>query len=101
MSLLEHPDAQALLADATLTLLRRLLRGEKVWQAHREHFYQQATRNGFTVTQVVGRIGVLDAVLIALALGSALHSTSWAAVALVISAAAVGLTLRAFAKGRP
>ena len=89
------------LADATLTLLRRLARGEKVWQAHREHFYQQATRNGFTVTQIVGRIAVLDAVLIALALGSAMHTTTWAAVALVIAAIAVGLTLRAFAKGRP
>ena len=30
------------LADATITLLRRLARGEKVWQAHREHFYQKA-----------------------------------------------------------
>jgi UDP-N-acetylmuramyl pentapeptide phosphotransferase/UDP-N-acetylglucosamine-1-phosphate transferase len=30
------------LADATLTLLRRLIRGEKVWQAHRSHFYQRA-----------------------------------------------------------
>ncbi|HEX9536056.1 MAG TPA: glycosyltransferase family 4 protein, partial [Stellaceae bacterium] len=30
------------LADATITLARRLLRGERVWQAHREHFYQQA-----------------------------------------------------------
>jgi UDP-N-acetylmuramyl pentapeptide phosphotransferase/UDP-N-acetylglucosamine-1-phosphate transferase len=29
-------------ADATITLTRRLLRGEKVWQAHREHFYQRA-----------------------------------------------------------
>ena len=47
------------LADATLTLLRRLARGEKVWQAHREHFYQQALRNGFTVTQIVRRIAVL------------------------------------------
>lgn len=27
--------------DATLTLLRRLFRGEKIWQAHREHFYQR------------------------------------------------------------
>jgi UDP-N-acetylmuramyl pentapeptide phosphotransferase/UDP-N-acetylglucosamine-1-phosphate transferase len=89
------------LADATLTLLRRLLRGEKVWQAHREHFYQQATRNGFSVTQIVGRIALLDAVLVALALGAALHGASWAAVAFVIAAAAVGLTLRAFAKGRP
>ena len=36
------------LADATITLLRRLARGERVWQAHRTHFYQRATDNGFT-----------------------------------------------------
>lgn len=30
------------LADATLTLLRRLIRGERIWQAHRQHFYQKA-----------------------------------------------------------
>jgi Fuc2NAc and GlcNAc transferase len=30
--------------DATLTLLRRLLRGDKVYQAHRSHAYQQAAR---------------------------------------------------------
>jgi len=34
------------LADATITLGRRALRGEKVWQAHRQHFYQQALRGG-------------------------------------------------------
>jgi UDP-N-acetylmuramyl pentapeptide phosphotransferase/UDP-N-acetylglucosamine-1-phosphate transferase len=32
------------LGDATLTLARRALRGEPVWQAHRQHFYQQAAR---------------------------------------------------------
>ena len=30
------------LADATVTLLRRILRGERIWQAHRSHFYQRA-----------------------------------------------------------
>jgi UDP-N-acetylmuramyl pentapeptide phosphotransferase/UDP-N-acetylglucosamine-1-phosphate transferase len=30
------------LADATLTLMMRLARGERVWQAHRQHFYQRA-----------------------------------------------------------
>ncbi|CAM3883893.1 MraY family glycosyltransferase [Pseudomonas wadenswilerensis] len=30
--------------DATLTLLRRLLRGEKVYEAHRSHAYQFASR---------------------------------------------------------
>jgi UDP-N-acetylmuramyl pentapeptide phosphotransferase/UDP-N-acetylglucosamine-1-phosphate transferase len=33
--------------DATLTLLRRLLRGERVWQAHKEHYYQRLVRMGF------------------------------------------------------
>lgn len=30
------------LADATLTLLMRIARGERVWQAHHQHFYQRA-----------------------------------------------------------
>ncbi|AJY29369.1 glycosyl transferase 4 family protein [Burkholderia thailandensis 34] len=33
-------------ADASVTLLRRLLRGEKFWQAHREHYYQRMVRSG-------------------------------------------------------
>ena len=34
------------LADATITLLKRLRRGERVWEAHREHFYQRSTQLG-------------------------------------------------------
>jgi phospho-N-acetylmuramoyl-pentapeptide-transferase len=34
------------IADASVTLLRRILRGEKVWQAHREHYYQRMIRSG-------------------------------------------------------
>ena len=30
------------LADATITLARRALRGERIWKAHRLHFYQRA-----------------------------------------------------------
>jgi UDP-N-acetylmuramyl pentapeptide phosphotransferase/UDP-N-acetylglucosamine-1-phosphate transferase len=33
--------------DATSTLLRRLLRGERFWQAHREHYYQRLVRMGW------------------------------------------------------
>ncbi len=29
------------IVDATVTLFRRLLRGEKIWQAHRTHYYQR------------------------------------------------------------
>jgi UDP-N-acetylmuramyl pentapeptide phosphotransferase/UDP-N-acetylglucosamine-1-phosphate transferase len=34
------------IVDATVTLARRLLRGEKVWLAHREHYYQRLVRMG-------------------------------------------------------
>ena len=34
------------IADATVTLLKRLARGEKVWQAHRDHYYQRFVRMG-------------------------------------------------------
>jgi UDP-N-acetylmuramyl pentapeptide phosphotransferase/UDP-N-acetylglucosamine-1-phosphate transferase len=34
------------IGDATVTLLRRLLRGERFWQAHREHYYQRMVRSG-------------------------------------------------------
>lgn len=36
------------IVDATTTLLRRLLRGEKIWQAHREHYYQRLVRMGWS-----------------------------------------------------
>ena len=36
------------LADALLTLSRRVLRGERFWQAHREHYYQRMVRTGWT-----------------------------------------------------
>jgi len=34
------------IGDATLTLVKRLARREKVWQAHREHYYQHLVRMG-------------------------------------------------------
>jgi UDP-N-acetylmuramyl pentapeptide phosphotransferase/UDP-N-acetylglucosamine-1-phosphate transferase len=34
------------IADATITLLKRLIRGDRVWQAHREHYYQRMVRMG-------------------------------------------------------
>jgi UDP-N-acetylmuramyl pentapeptide phosphotransferase/UDP-N-acetylglucosamine-1-phosphate transferase len=33
--------------DATVTLLRRMLRGERFWQAHREHYYQRLVQMGW------------------------------------------------------
>lgn len=35
------------IVDASVTLLKRGLRGEKVWQAHREHYYQRLVQLGW------------------------------------------------------
>jgi UDP-N-acetylmuramyl pentapeptide phosphotransferase/UDP-N-acetylglucosamine-1-phosphate transferase len=64
------------LADATVTLLRRMARGEPFWAAHRTHFYQRATDNGFSVRRVVGEVFLLNIVLAALAIGSVMISSA-------------------------
>jgi UDP-N-acetylmuramyl pentapeptide phosphotransferase/UDP-N-acetylglucosamine-1-phosphate transferase len=58
------------LFDATVTLLRRMARRELFWAAHRSHFYQRATDNGFSVWRVVREVFALNVVLAALAIGS-------------------------------
>lgn len=35
------------IADATVTLIRRLLQREKVWQAHKTHYYQKLVQTGW------------------------------------------------------
>jgi UDP-N-acetylmuramyl pentapeptide phosphotransferase/UDP-N-acetylglucosamine-1-phosphate transferase len=55
------------LADATITLFRRVTAGERFWDAHRSHFYQRATDNGFSVRRVVAEIFLLNLVLAGLA----------------------------------
>ncbi len=41
------------IVDASLTLLRRLLAGKKVWQAHREHCYQRLVQSGWSHRRTV------------------------------------------------
>ncbi len=89
------------LADATLTLARRIARGEPFWAAHRTHFYQRATDNGFSVPRVVGEVFVLNLVLAALAIASALAgSVTVDALTAVAGAAAVAMLLLRFSRRR-
>src|SRR3984885_6802957 len=89
------------LADASVTLLRRLMRREPFWIAHRSHFYQRATDNGFTVMQVVSEVVTLNLALAALAAFSIKAPTSAATALLVaLGAAAVGSTMFRFSRPR-
>ncbi|MFN4283704.1 MAG: MraY family glycosyltransferase [Alphaproteobacteria bacterium] len=87
------------LADASITLARRALRGEKVWRAHREHFYQRPAARGWPHDRIMLRVIAANLVLIACALISA-----WGAdlPALAVAICAVGLLLAWLARaGRP
>ena len=89
------------LADATLTLLRRVLNREKVWQAHRSHFYQRATDRGLTVIQVVRRVFLVNVVLAALAVATVWQPSRELDIgALIAGAALVAWLLVGFARGR-
>ena len=89
------------LADATITLFRRMGNGEVIWVAHRSHFYQRATDHGFTVMRVVGEVFVLN---IALAILAAMtvytKSRNADLAALSIGCISVALVLTRFSRPR-
>jgi UDP-N-acetylmuramyl pentapeptide phosphotransferase/UDP-N-acetylglucosamine-1-phosphate transferase len=82
------------LADATITLVRRGLRGERVWQAHREHFYQCSVQWGRSHASTA-KTAIL--VQLALAIFAAL-ATVWGWWMLIPSVLLVALLLRWMAR---
>jgi UDP-N-acetylmuramyl pentapeptide phosphotransferase/UDP-N-acetylglucosamine-1-phosphate transferase len=89
------------LADATLTLIRRLIRGEPIWQAHRTHFYQLATDGGFAVIDVVARVFIVNVCLCALAVMTVIVPGKLSAIAALLGGAIlVTCLLFAFARGK-
>jgi UDP-N-acetylmuramyl pentapeptide phosphotransferase/UDP-N-acetylglucosamine-1-phosphate transferase len=87
------------LTDATVTLFRRMIRREPFWAAHRSHYYQRATDNGFTVWQVIREVLALNVVLAALAIASTRLQSPVVAILLVaVGALAVMLTLYRFSR---
>ena len=89
------------LADATVTLVLRASRGERVWQAHRSHFYQLATSRGFSVPQVTARVFVLNLFLAAFALISVMTRQEMLRfMVLGLAMLATAALLREFVQGR-
>lgn len=76
--------------DASATLLRRLLRQEKIWQAHKDHFYQQGTCKLGSHVAVARRIAGLNLLLMALGLAA---TPGWPLAALAVAAAVLAAAL--------
>jgi UDP-N-acetylmuramyl pentapeptide phosphotransferase/UDP-N-acetylglucosamine-1-phosphate transferase len=88
------------IADATITMLRRALGREPFWVAHRSHFYQRATNNGFTVLQVVSNVFLLNVALAAFAILTVLLPSPMAK-ALLLLAATLAVTVVMYRFQRP
>jgi len=82
--------------DATVTVIRRAVRGEKIWQAHREHFYQRAVQQGQTHAQVSAQIFILNLGLIGCASVATLYHKPW--IGLAVAAVMVAMTMAHFRK---
>jgi UDP-N-acetylmuramyl pentapeptide phosphotransferase/UDP-N-acetylglucosamine-1-phosphate transferase len=87
-------------ADSTMTLLWRARNHEKIWEAHRLHFYQRATDRGFSVIDVVTRVFIVNLALAALALLTIVRpSHAIDAAALAAGGALVAWLLFTFSRG--
>jgi UDP-N-acetylmuramyl pentapeptide phosphotransferase/UDP-N-acetylglucosamine-1-phosphate transferase len=84
------------LADATFTLLARILRGENFWAPHKQHYYQQAIVKGYSHARVSTALAIGNLVLIGLAMTS-LH----APVSGLVGASAVVFILLLYFKRKP
>lgn len=85
--------------DASVTLLRRALRGERIWQAHRTHYYQRQVLMGWSHRQVALAEYLLMltsacAALIALWQAPALRTVTLASLAVIYVALVVVVDTR-------
>lgn len=80
-------------ADATITLIRRAARGEKIWRAHREHFYQQAAARGQDHAAIARQIALANVALIGCAAAAELTTGAVRLAALGGAAAVVAVLL--------
>ncbi len=86
------------LADATITIARRGLRGEAVWRAHAEHFYQAAVQRGLGHGTVAGIILAANIILAAWAVIAEAGSRMWGLGGAAVTVAALLVML---ARWRP
>jgi UDP-N-acetylmuramyl pentapeptide phosphotransferase/UDP-N-acetylglucosamine-1-phosphate transferase len=86
-------------ADATVTLIRRIAARETFWQAHRSHFYQRAGDRGFSVREVVWMVFATNLLLAGLAFVTVAKPGA-AVASLLMGAALVAWLLFTFARGK-
>lgn len=85
------------LADSGITIIKRFVQGKKIWEAHSEHFYQQAVRLGKKHNTVVKIISAFNIALLVIAILLSAHK-EYSAIGLLASILLVSLLLRILKK---
>ena len=89
------------IADASVTMLRRWRAGERVWEAHRTHFYQRARDHGWSTMEIVARVFAVNLGLVALAVVSVVVPSRAASIGAVAAGCAlVAWMMASFVRGR-
>ncbi|MEN6328395.1 MAG: glycosyltransferase family 4 protein [Syntrophomonas sp.] len=60
--------------DATVTLVKRMRKGEKLYEAHRSHVYQLAVQAGYSHKQVTDTVLLINVLLGIIAIGAVSYS---------------------------
>jgi len=95
------------IVDATVTLAKRLARGEKAWEAHRSHYYQRLVQVGWghrrtVLWEYALMLGVVASAVVAVDAGVWLQwviITAWAATYVILAAGVMRLEARTQGRG--
>jgi UDP-N-acetylmuramyl pentapeptide phosphotransferase/UDP-N-acetylglucosamine-1-phosphate transferase len=89
------------LADATITITRRALAGEKIWQPHRRHFYQRAVQGGKRHDQVALAIAIGNAALVGCAVLATGNQVALGGGLAVVTVGVLLMLLHVWSRGAP
>jgi len=82
--------------DTVLTLLRRIVKRERFWEAHREHIYQKMVKNGYSHSSVSFLYGAFALVTSASAIGLLSGFTSFLPLVIVLVAVSFAFAIFVF-----
>ena len=88
------------LGDSTTTMIKRLLDGKKIWQAHSEHCYQLGVRSGMSHARVSSYILLTNIILIAMAVISTFKESVVANIIIILISFSIVAFLLMFFRGR-
>jgi Fuc2NAc and GlcNAc transferase len=82
------------IADATMTIIMRALRGEKIWLPHRQHFYQRLASHGYAHSKItLASIVLMLLCSVFATLGVLYHDMIWLSLVAILLILAISAAL--------